>query len=155
MPPLRLPLLALIAAMTATGAHAASHNRDTFIREQDLDRDGKVAKDEYAKGRAAEFARMDKNGDGGLTQTEYVDDYRPRLEATLPALPADKRDEERMRQLRQAVVRFGVLDSDSSGKITTPEFDYAGWGMFMVHETNKDGFVSKADVPKPDDAAAQ
>ncbi len=155
MSSLRLPMLALIAAMTATSAHAASHDRDTFIREQDLDGDGKVTKDEYAKGRATEFARMDKNGDGGLTQAEYVDDYRPRLEATLPALPADKREEERMRQLRQAKVRFDVLDSDSSGKITKPEFDFAGWGMFMVHETNKDGFVSKADVPKPDDAASQ
>jgi hypothetical protein len=150
---LRLPLLTLaaVASFSATVVHAASHDRDTFIREQDLDGDGKVSKEEYARGRAAEFARADKNSDGGLTETEYLDDYRPRMEATLPGLTPEKAEEERVRQLRQARVRFGVLDSDKSGKITTPEFDYTGWGMFTHHETSGDGYVAKDDVPKKDD----
>lgn len=149
------PLPAILAMAVALGgaglAHAASHDRDTFIREQDINGDGKVSKDEFAEGRAKEFARMDADHDGSLTETEYVEDYRPRMEATLPKIPADKRDEERMRQMRQAVVRFGVLDSDKSGRITKAEFDYAGWGMFMHHETSGDGFVAKDDVPKKDD----
>jgi hypothetical protein len=152
---MRKIIIAGLALAAATGltslAHAASHDRDTFIREQDLNGDGKVSKEEYVEGRAREFARMDADHDGGLSEKEYIDDYRPRMEATLPAIPADKRDEERMRQMRQAVVRFGVLDSDKSGKITKPEFDFTGWGMFIHHETNDDGFVSKADTPKKDD----
>lgn len=154
---LRLPLLTLaaaIAGLSATAVQAASHNRDTFIREQDLDGDGKVSKDEYARGRAAEYARADKNSDGGLTEAEYLDDYRPRMEATLPGLTPEKAEEERVRQIRQARVRFSVLDSDKSGKITTPEFDYTGWGMFMHHETSGDGYVAKDDVPKKDDEEA-
>lgn len=152
---MRLPFLTLMAVVgLASTAHAASHNRDTFIREQDLDGDGKVSKEEYAKGRAAEFARMDRNRDGGIDEAEYIDDYRPRLEATLPGLTREKADEERIRQLRQARVRFGVLDSDKSGKITTPEFDFTGWGMFTHHETSGDGYVAKDDVPRKDDDEA-
>lgn len=153
---LRLPLLTLaaVAGLSATAAHAASHNRDTFIREQDLDGDGKVSKEEYARGRAAEYARTDKNRDGGVDQAEYLDDYRPRMEATLPGLTPEKAEEERVRQMRQARVRFGVLDSDKSGKITPPEFDYTGWSMFTHHETSGDGYVAKDDVPKKDDEEA-
>ena len=50
-----------------------------------------------------------------------------------------------MRQLRQADVRFGVLDTDKSGGITPAEFEYSGWRMFVTHDTNKDGAVSAAD----------
>jgi Ca2+-binding EF-hand superfamily protein len=53
-----------------------------------------------------------------------------------------------MRQVRQADVRFGVLDSDKSGAITKSEFDYSGWRMFGVHDSNKDGVVSAADPVK-------
>ncbi len=148
---LRIPLLALTALLAAaTAAEAASHDRDTFIREQDLDHDGNVSKDEYARGRAAEFARMDKDRDGKLSNGEYVEDYRVRLEARLAALPADRRDKERTTEMHQAEVRFDVLDSDASGFITPAEFDYSGWRMFMHHDTNKDGVVSGDDPPAKD-----
>lgn len=48
-----------------------------------------------------------------------------------------------MRQMRQADVRFGVLDSDKNAKMTRPEYEYTGWLMCQVHDTNEDGFVSK------------
>jgi hypothetical protein len=47
--------------------------------------------------------------------------------------------------MRQAEVRFGVLDTDKSGGITPAEFAYSGWRMFVTHDTNKDGAVSAAD----------
>lgn len=134
-----------LAVVPAAPALAASHDRDTFIKEQDLNGDGKVTKDEFAQGRAAEFARMDVNHDGKLSHDEYVNDYKVRLEEHLKSLPADKRDEERMRETRQVEVRFNVLDSDKSGFITPAEWDYSGWRMFMHHDTNKDGVVSKDD----------
>ncbi|MEI9889255.1 MAG: hypothetical protein WDN45_00145 [Caulobacteraceae bacterium] len=52
--------------------------------------------------------------------------------------------------MHQAEVRFDVLDSDASSFITRAEFDYSGWRMFMHHDTNKDGVVSKDD-PKAKD----
>ena len=144
-------LAALALAVAPAPALAASHNRDTFIKEQDLDGDGKVSKDEYASGRDKEFARQDADKDGGLSQAEYVNDFKGRLEAKLPSLPADKREEQRQREMRQVGVRFGVLDSDKNGKITPAEYAYSGWMMFRHHDTSKDGFVGKDDPVAKDD----
>ncbi len=141
------------ATLTAGMAHAASHDRDTFIKEQDQNGDGVVTKDEFAATRALEFARIDANKDGILSHDEYVGDFKTRLEARLAASKdsaADK-EEERVRQMRQANVRFGVLDTDKSGGITKAEFDYSGWRMFIHHDTNNDGVVSAADPIKEDD----
>lgn len=143
---------ALTLASVAGQALAASHNRDTFITEQDLNGDGKVSKDEFAAGRAKEFARMDANKDGGLSHDEYVADFKSRLDAKLASVPAERRDEQQVRELRQVEVRFGVLDTDRSGKITPAEFDYSGWMMFAHHDTNKDGFVGADDIVAKDDA---
>jgi hypothetical protein len=148
-------LIATAAALSLAGlavqAHAASHNRDTFIREQDLNGDGRVSKDEFTAGRAKEFARMDANHDHGLSHDEYVGDFKARLTVKLPTVPAERREEQRVRELRQVEVRFGILDSDKSGTITPAEFDHSGWMMFARHDSNKDGVVG-ADDPIEKDA---
>lgn len=126
-------------------AQAASHDRDEFIREQDLDGDGKVSKDEYAAGRDKAYARMDSNQDSGLSRDEYIGDYKTRLETRLARMPADAQAAERKRQMDQAEVRFGVLDSDRNARITPAEFAYSGWMMFSSHDADKDGFVTALD----------
>lgn len=144
--------VALGAALLAGAANAASHARDTFIREQDQNGDGVVTKDEYAATRALQFARTDTDKNGVLSQAEYVAEFKARLEKTLAASgrPAEDKQAERQRQMRQADVRFNVLDSDKSGAITRAEFDYSGWRMFVRHDTNEDGVVSAADPVKDD-----
>jgi hypothetical protein len=149
----RIILAAAIAASLAAGsAHAASHARDTFIKEQDQNGDGVVSKDEFAATRAVQFAKTDADKNGSLSQAEYVGEFKARLEKKLAAdtRTPEKKQEERERQLRQADVRFGVLDSDKSGAITRAEFDYSGWRMFNHHDTNNDGTVSAADPVKED-----
>lgn len=143
---------ALVASLSASSAHAASHARDTFIKEQDQNGDGVVSKDEFAATRALQFAATDADKNGSLSQAEYVGEFKARLEKRLAAdqRTAEKKEEERERQLRQADVRFGVLDSDKSGAITRAEFDYSGWRMFNHHDTNNDGTVSAADPVKED-----
>jgi hypothetical protein len=140
----------LATSALATGAMAASHARDTFIKEQDQNSDGAVSKDEFAATRQIQFNRTDADKNGSLSHDEYVGEYKARLETSFAASAktAEKKDEERMRQVRQADVRFGVLDSDKSGAITKAEFDYSGWRMFGVHDSNKDGVVSAADPVK-------
>jgi hypothetical protein len=140
----------LAASSVATGAVAASHARDTFIKEQDQNGDGAVSKDEFAATRQIQFARTDADKNGALSHDEYVGDYKARLEKSLSTstLTAEKKDEEHMRQMRQAEVRFGVLDSDKSGAITAAEFAYSGWRMFTTHDSNNDGVVSAADPVK-------
>lgn len=147
-------LLTAAAALSliAGAAHAASHARDIFIKEQDQNGDGVVTKDEYAATRAIQFAKTDTDKSGALSQAEYVAEFKARLEAKLAAsdMTPEKKAEERMRQMRQTDVRFGVLDSDKSGGITKAEFDYSGWRMFVTHDTNTDGAVSAADPIKSD-----
>ena len=140
-------LLALALAGVAAPAFAASHARDTFIKEQDTGRDGSVSKEEFKAGREKQFAGIDADRNGVLSHDEYVGEFTARLTKRLAASTdtAEKKEEERVRQVRQAEVRFGVLDSDKSGGITPAEFDYSGWRMFVTHDTNKDGAVSAAD----------
>jgi hypothetical protein len=151
---MRAQLFAVAAAVSlgAAGgpAVAASHDLATFIREQDKNGDGKVSKDEYAAGREREFARMDADKDGGLSHAEYVEDFKARLPKKLESRPADTREAQRERELKQVEVRFGVLDSDKSGKITPAEFAYSGWMMFSTHDTDRDGFVGPNEPAKKD-----
>ena len=139
--------LTCVSLGTAAPAFAASHARDTFIKEQDINGDGSVSKEEFKVGRETQFAKIDADHNGVLSHDEYVGEFKARLTTRLAASTdtAEKKEEERMRQLRQADVRFGVLDTDKSGGITPAEFEYSGWGMFMTHDTNKDGAVSAVD----------
>lgn len=148
----RTILAAFAVAALAGSAHAASHARDTFIKEQDQNGDGVVSKDEFAATRAIQFAKTDADKNGTLSQAEYVGEFKARLEKKLAAdeRASEKKEEERVRQMRQADVRFNVLDSDKSGAITRAEFDYSGWRMFSHHDTNTDGTVSAADPIKED-----
>lgn len=140
----------LAVSAVATGALAASHARDTFIKEQDQNGDAVVSKEEFVATRLAQFALMDANRNGDLSHDEYVGEYQGRLEKQLSASTdaAEKKQENRVRQMRQAEVRFGVLDSDKSGAITPAEFAYSGWRMFVTHDSNNDGVVSSADPVK-------
>ena len=139
--------LASISLGVAVPAFAASHARDTFIKEQDLNGDGSVSKEEFKAGREKQFAGIDADHNDTLSHDEYVGEFKARLTKRLAASTdtAEKKEEERVRQMRQADVRFGVLDTDKSGGITLAEFEYSGWRMFVTHDTNKDGAVSAAD----------
>lgn len=146
------PMALALASLGAGTAFAASHARDTFIKEQDQNGDGVVSKEEFAATRAIQFAKTDADSNGVLSRAEYVGEFKTRLERKLAAddRPAEKKEEERVRQMRQADVRFDVLDSDKSGAITRAEFDYSGWRMFVHHDTDNDGAVSAADPVKED-----
>ena len=142
---------AILAASTiATGVLAASHARDTFIKEQDQNGDGVVSKEEFVATRQIQFDHTDADKNGAMSREEYVGEYNARLEKNLAASnqTPEKKEEERVRQMRQAEVRFGVLDSDKSGAITLAEFAYTGWRMFVTHDSNNDGVVSIADPVK-------
>ncbi len=140
-------ILAAVLAAVSAPALAASHARDTFIKEQDVNGDGVVTKEEFVITRDQLFKAIDADKNGVLSKEEYVGEFKGRLEKRLAASTetAEKKEEERVRQMRQADVRFGVLDSDKSGGITPAEFAYSGWRMFVTHDTNKDGTVSAAD----------
>lgn len=141
--------LALLAglAMTATAAHAAPHSLTEMIKEYDLNEDGKVTRDEFDAVRKVHFLTADRDGNGSLSEAEYVGEFKPRLDAELAAYsdPA-KRQEEYDREMAQAHVRFGVLDTDKDGQISFEEYQLSGHKMFDRQDLDHDSTVSPADI---------
>ena len=152
MTALRLPL-ALTAALLALGAasaHAAPHEHSAFITDYDIDKDGKVTAAEFKTIRDQRFAAMDLNKDGFVDEAEYVSEYQGRLSAQLAASSdtAEHKAEEEVRQIRQAHVRFGVLDSDKDKKMSAEEFAASGARAFAEQDGDGDGVVSAGEKKK-------
>ncbi len=115
-----------------------SHSKTDFFYAYDANEDGKVSVEEYRTVRDEGFDARDPNGDAAVLPDEYVAEYEARLEQDLAA----RRD----MQIKQAYVRFGVLDGDKDGVLTRAEFQAAGQNMFDRLDTNKDGVVDDADT---------
>ncbi|BBK41235.1 hypothetical protein STVA_12550 [Allostella vacuolata] len=143
-------LLSTVAALAllATGAVAAPHGGSAFIRDYDRDRDGQVTRAEFDAVRDARYKATDADGDGVLDEAEYVGEYTVRLDAELAASTetAEKKAEERQRQLRQAHVRFGALDRNKDARIDRAEYDASGARAFEEQDDDKDGIVTQADA---------
>lgn len=141
-------IAAVFAALVAVPAAAAPHDGSGFIRDYDGDHDGKVARAEFDAGRVVRFKATDANGDGSVSEDEYVSEYQARLERQLAASgeSEEKKAEERQRQMRQAHVRFGVLDQDKDGRMTQAEYDVSGARAFAEQDDDKDGVVTAADA---------
>jgi len=120
-------------------ASAASHDLMTFIGEYDLDHNGSVSKEEFDQERDRRFALTDVDHDGGLSHDEYVGEFRAR------ALEKKPTAEKLAAQMKQADVRFGVLDSNKDARISPAEYASSGWAMFVHHDYTKDGAVSAKD----------
>ncbi|ROQ01420.1 EF hand domain-containing protein [Stella humosa] len=143
----------LLAAATALGliasvAVAAPHGGNAFIRDYDTNGDGQVTRAEFDAVRDVRFKATDANGDGTLDEAEYVGEYTVRLDAQLAAsdLTAEKKTEERQRQVRQAHVRFGALDKNKDQRIDRAEYDTSGAAAFAEQDDDKDGVVTLADA---------
>jgi Ca2+-binding EF-hand superfamily protein len=57
-----------------------THSVDGMLAMYDSNKDGVISREEYAKGRAAQFAATDANGDGQLSYDEYVAEFAGRLD---------------------------------------------------------------------------
>lgn len=145
-------ILRLVAAVTLTAlagpALAASHDAKTFLEEHDIDHDGQATRAEFDQLRAARFAATDTNKDGWVSDAEYLAEYSARLEQQLATsdLTAEKKDEERVRQIRQTHVRFGVLDTDKNQQMSKAEYDASGARAFAEHDEDKNGIVTASDI---------
>jgi len=139
---------AAAALLAAAPASAAPHEGRAFLHDYDADHDGAVTRAEFEAGRTARFAATDTNGDGWVSDAEYLAEFTVRFEAELAASneSAAKKDEERVRQVRQTHVRFGVLDRDKDGRMTKADYDASGARAFDGQDDDKDGIITAADV---------
>ena len=113
------------------------HSKADFFNAYDADDDGKVTNAEYVEVRDRGYDARDPNGDQKVLVDEYVAEYEARLAEDLAAT--------RDRQLKQAYVRFGVLDKDKDGVLTREEFQASGQRMFKRLDNNEDGVVDASD----------
>ncbi len=128
----RIFLLAVIVGVLATGsAYAAKGEgggdprRNRFER-LDEDGNGRVDRQEFAKGGAVMFGRMDADGDGVVTLAELE----------------DKQRRERLTR------RFERMDANDDGQVTEAEFTAAGDKLFEHLDENADGALSMGELER-------
>ncbi len=127
------------SAQPPSVAPVGGHAKAQFFSSYDADENGAVDAAEFETVRKASYTRTDKNADGIVDEAEYVGEFEARLAATNPK--ADERDG----QIKQAHVRFNVLDADKDKKLTFAEYGASGKRIFGELDTNKDGKVDAAD----------
>lgn len=138
-------VLALGACATTSGTTDVSsdgppprgHGKGDFLEVYDLNDDGIVSTSEFVSARNKGFDARDRDGNGTVIEAEYVGEYEVRLDQQL----AERRD----LQLKQAYVRFGVLDPNEDGIITREEFQKSGMNMFSRLDADGNGTVNDAD----------
>lgn len=125
----------------------SSHTAEGFLALYDGNGDGKVERGEFDQARATQFTRTDANGDGRLTQDEYLAEYEDRLDRHI-ATQTGGSD-------KQTRVRFGALDTDKDGKMTFAEYQVSGKRTFDAADRNHDGVVDAADATLPPPARTE
>lgn len=151
----QIAMTIMVAAMTAAGAAAAAdgpaapaggHGLTAFLGSYDANRDGKVTREEYDTVRQQRFAAADVNRDGSLSEAEYVAEFEARLKQQNAGSASD---DSYARSIRQAHVRFNILDTDHDGKLTAAEETAIAAKTFKSTDTNGDGTVDRTDGEKP------
>jgi len=147
--------IAAFAALLAGCSHTANgptrtvggHSHAAFMGTYDLNRDGVVTRDEYDTIRKQRFMAADANGDGWLNEAEYVAEFEARLKQQY-ASEGKAPDERYHNSMKQAYVRFGLVDKDKDGKFTIEEENAVADRTFKSADTNGDGVVDARDEKK-------
>ncbi|WP_027014335.1 EF-hand domain-containing protein [Comamonas composti] len=149
-------LAALLSACAANGSAPANgpakpaggHGPTAFIGGYDVNRDGKVTREEYDEVRKQRFLAGDTNGDGWLSEEEYVAEFEGRLKQQYQGREPDARY---AASIRQAHVRFGVVDKNRDGRFTLDEEMAMADKTFKEADVNGDGVVDDRDVREKKD----
>lgn len=125
---------------------AGGHGQTAFMGSYDANRDGSVTRAEYDAVRKQRFLAGDANGDGWLSEKEYVDEFEARLKQQYAGRQPDERYAQSM---KQAHVRFGIVDKNRDGRYTVEEDMAIAERTFKEADANGDGVVDKNDARKP------
>lgn len=149
-----------------------------WFRQADRDHDGRVSPSEFAADAQRFFRLLDQNGDGAIAGAEidrYEYDIAPEISGLRPEgaksdgparpQPAAKRPDKKTRKAMaaraslQGASRYGILDipepvtspdADMNGRVTSGEYLAAINQRFALLDTDKDGMLTFAELPKLD-----
>jgi len=134
------------SAGAASGAArpVGGHGHAAFMGAYDTNRDGVVTRNEYDTVRKQRFMAADTNGDGWLGEAEYVAEFEGRLKRQYES-EGKAPDERYANSMKQAYVRFGIVDRNKDGKFTIEEELAIADRTFKNADTNGDGVVDARD----------
>jgi hypothetical protein len=115
----------------------SSHSLEGFIDINDLDGDQRVTAAEFKQIRRGIFDSTDTNKDGWVNPEEYTLEFTNRLDRLARQV--------RRAQMKQAEVRYRVLNTNKDAGINLDEFAVSGARIFSGWDLNNDGLVSAAD----------
>ncbi|MEM7003710.1 MAG: hypothetical protein AAF529_23195 [Pseudomonadota bacterium] len=140
-----------LTSLVLAGFSAVAHEHTTpefmqmrqvqFIDRYDADTDGRVSSVEFEQARRDRFDITDEDGNGWVSQEEYVYEWEDRLDTQMA--------KDRAGQVKQTVVRFGALDRDDDEQMSWAEYQGSGERMFSRRDTNADGVLNEDD-PEPE-----
>lgn len=125
---------------------AGGHGHAAFMGSYDTNRDGVVTRSEYDTVRKQRFQGADTNGDGWLSEDEYVAEFEKRLKQQYADESRSGTDAAYTAAIKQAHVRFGVLDKNNDGHLTWDEEQAMADKTFQSADRNGDGVVNAADA---------
>lgn len=119
----------LTPALPASADFARQRGGFDILGKADADRDGFVTRDEYARARDAQFARMDRNKDGNVTRSDF---------GRLARFKPDAVD--------RLMSMLSVADTDGDGGISRAELAAAPMPVFERGDSDGDGRLSADEV---------
>jgi Ca2+-binding EF-hand superfamily protein len=122
--------VATTAVLLLSSCVALSQSREgDALEHADANKDGKITRQEYIDARAAQFARMDRNGDGVVDET----DSRERADQSAVGK-------------RVAAAMRGRIDTNSDGKISKDEFVNAPTMLFDKFDADRNGELDAKEL---------
>lgn len=127
---------------------AGGHGLDAFLGSYDATGSGRVTRAQFDAIRLQRFRDADTNGDGWLSEEEYVAEFEARLKRQYFD-QGRQPDQAYENGIKQAHVRFGIVNRARDGKFTLAEDLAIADKTFKGLDTNGDGVVSRDDVQRP------